>query len=155
MKNVTDKKAFAGSLLAYISGAVSLITILAWAFGAFAQNFFGVEGMEGIIMVIVLPLMFGDWAALIITATLQFLGGAKLMQKAKDGLISKKFFVVSLILKIIFIALGAFTSILIWELKLGWIYATVHFVQIGLVILATVFEWLKAPVPVEPTALEE
>ena len=146
MKNITDKKAFAGGLLAYISGAVSLITILAWAFGAFGQNFFGIEGLEGLVMVIVLPFMFGDWAALIITAVLQFLGGAKLMQKAKDGLVSKKFFIVSLILKIIFIALGAFTSILIWGLSLGWIYATVHFAQIGLVIVATVFEWLPAPV---------
>ena len=147
MKKITDKKAFAGGLLAYISAVVSLATILAWAFGAFFQNFFGVEGLEGMIIII----------ALIVTAVLQFLGGAKLFEKAKDGLISKKFFVVSLILKIIFIALGAFTSILILDLKLGWIYVIVHFVQIALVIVATVFEWLKSPTPVvvETETLEE
>ena len=148
MKTITDKKAFAGGLLAYISGAVSLLTIIAWALGAFTQNFFGIEGMEGFVIIIALPFMFGDWAALIITAVLQFLGGGKLFQKAKDGLISKKFFVVSLILKIIFMALGAFTALLIWDLKLGWIYGAIHFVQIGLVIVATVFEWLKSPAPV-------
>ena len=157
MKKITDKKAFAGGLLAYISAVVSLATILAWAFGAFFQNFFGVEGLEGMIIIIALPFMLGDWAALIVTAVLQFLGGAKLFEKAKDGLISKKFFVVSLILKIIFIALGAFTSILILDLKLGWIYVIVHFVQIALVIVATVFEWLKSPTPVvvETETLEE
>lgn len=148
MEKITDKKAFAGGLLAYISGVISILTIFAWAFGAFGQNFFGVEGMEGFIIIIVLPFMFGDWAALIVTAVLQFLGGGKLFEKAKGGLISKKFFVVSLVLKIIFMALGTFTSVLILDLKFGWIYGAIHFVQIALVIVATVFEWLKSPAPV-------
>jgi hypothetical protein len=148
MEKITDKKAFAGGLLAYISGVFSILTILAWAFGAFGQNFFGVEGMEGFIIIIVLPFMFGDWAALIVTAVLQFLGGGKLFEKAKGGLISKKFFIVSLVLKIIFMALGAFPSVLILDLKFGWIYAAIHFVQIALVIVATVFEWLKSSAPV-------
>ena len=39
MEKITDKKAFAGGLLAYISGVISILTILAWAFGAFGQNF--------------------------------------------------------------------------------------------------------------------